>query len=180
MAPVFSLLHMSMPSALPSDSISLLFRHALSPEYPADHDVSLPGSEDEGLAYQDCPGSLEDSTKRSVQKIPYKRPPGVKTLAQWGGLRFPDKAMFGNFSFKYVLATERSYCARIGNCVVKQPYLLSFQHYMRAMENARKVATKRKELVKKPAVDLTSEDVEADRDDDEAYSGWTSKSSAST
>ncbi len=178
MAPVFSLLHMSMPSALPSDSITPLSRHALSPRFPADLDVSLSGSEDEGLAYPDRSGSLKDSTRTS-QKIPYKRPPGVKTLAQWGGLRFPDKTRFGNLSFKYVLATERSYCVRVGNRVVKQPYLLSFQHYMRAMENARRVATKRAELLERTTVDLTSEDVEADRDDCEASSGWSSKSSTS-
>lgn len=181
---VAPLLDRSMPSALPSDCVVPLSYHALSPSFPRDLDVSLSGSEDEGLAYQDSCGSLKHGeVAKSIEKIPYKRPPGVKTLAQWGGLKFPNKAKakFPNSSFKFVLATEGKYCRSVANRVVKQPYLLSFQHYMRAMENARRVATKRKELSGQPPSDKKS-DSDCDRDDgsnnDGASSGWTSRSSS--
>ena len=159
-------LDMSMPSRLPSDCVVPLSYHALSPQFPQDLDVSLSGSEDEGLAFRDCRGSVKNELHRSVEKIPYKR--------HWrsgGGLKFPAKAKFGNCSFKFVLATERTYCQNIGNRAVKQSCLLSFQRYRRAMENARRVATKRKS-VSEPA-DLTSDHSDSDQDGD-----GTSKSSS--
>ena len=155
--------------------IPSLSSHAHSPDVVGDWDVPLSGSEDESLVFAPEP-TLVDTERNilvnSIDHIAYKRPTGIKTLAEWGGLKFPPKVAHGGLSFRFVLAYHKDYCRRILNRQLKKTYLVSFQQYLRAMENSRRVAQKRREIVKKG-------EKEKDSDKDSSDSDRSSSSSSS-
>lgn len=134
--------------------------HAESPEVVADWDVPLSGSEDESLVFAPPARLLNaemNKLLKSVDRVEYKRPTGIKTLAEWGGLKFPPNVPHGGHSFRVVLAYQKKYCRSILNKPVRQTYLKSFQQYMRAMENSRRISQKRREIAQKNETEKDSD-----------------------
>lgn len=107
------------------------------PQYPDQDELNeqLSGEEDPDLAFGK---DVHSSSDGSLVKLSYKRPPGIKTLADWSQVVLPKGTRHENKTFRNVVVTEPAYCQLVANRAAKSAWLKSFQNYLRALENARR------------------------------------------